>query len=64
MTEGIPDIAPADTPFIQSPPLVIQREEDGQYQIGWCDDAPGPFESRAFAEAVAVHELARMGARQ
>jgi len=26
--------------------------------IGWHDDAPGPFESRAFAEAVA-RELAR-----
>jgi hypothetical protein len=31
---------------------VFQRD-DGLYQIGLTDDAPGPFESRMFAEAVA-----------
>jgi hypothetical protein len=36
---------------------VVQRE-DGFSAIGWHDHAPGPFESRAFAEAVA-RELAR-----
>jgi hypothetical protein len=38
-------------PFIASPPLVVERD-DGFWSIGWHDDAPGPFESRAFAEAV------------
>jgi hypothetical protein len=32
---------------------VIERD-DGQYQIGLGDAAPGPFESRAFAESVAL----------
>ncbi|MET4219821.1 glutamine cyclotransferase [Bradyrhizobium sp. LB14.3] len=31
---------------------IIQRD-DGLYQLGWHDDAAGPFESRQFAEAVA-----------
>lgn len=42
----------AELPFVPSPPLIIERE-DGQYQIGWNDDADGPFPSRGFAEAVA-----------
>jgi hypothetical protein len=33
--------------------LIIERD-DGRYQIGLHDDAPGPFESREFAEAVAA----------
>ena len=41
------------TPFI--PPQVIQRD-DGAYQVGHDDDAPGPFESRAFAESVATRQ--------
>jgi prophage regulatory protein len=32
---------------------VIQRD-DGRYQVGAADDAPGPFETRQFAEAVAA----------
>jgi hypothetical protein len=32
---------------------VVQRD-DGRYQIGLHDGAPGPFESRAFAAAVAA----------
>ena len=31
--------------------LIVQRD-DGLWAIGWYDDAPGPFESRRFAEAV------------
>jgi hypothetical protein len=31
--------------------LVVQRD-DGLWSIGWHDDAPGPFGSRRFAEAV------------
>jgi hypothetical protein len=43
--------APAPvTPVIQ--PLIVERD-DGQFQIGFHDDAPGPFESREFAQAVA-----------
>jgi hypothetical protein len=35
---------------------VIQRD-DGQYQIGFDDSAPGPFESRQFAESVAARTM-------
>jgi hypothetical protein len=35
------------------PELICQRD-DGGFQLGWGDDAPGPFPSREFAEAVAV----------
>jgi hypothetical protein len=37
---------------------VFQRD-DGLWSIGITDDAPGPFESRAFAEAVALQNLPR-----
>jgi hypothetical protein len=33
--------------------LIVQRE-DGRWAIGLADDAPGPFESRRFAEAVSI----------
>jgi len=36
-------------------PDVIERD-DGQYQIGLGHDAPGPFETRAFAAAVAAQQ--------
>jgi hypothetical protein len=36
---------------------IIQREEDGLFQIGWYENAAGPFESRGFAEAVAEREV-------
>jgi hypothetical protein len=39
------------TPFI--PPIIVERD-DGLYQIGFDDSAPGPFESRQFAESVAA----------
>jgi hypothetical protein len=32
---------------------IVQRD-DGMRSIGWHDDAAGPFESRRFAESVAV----------
>jgi hypothetical protein len=32
---------------------IIQRD-DGFWSLGWCDDAPGPFPSRQFAEAVSA----------
>jgi hypothetical protein len=31
---------------------IVQRD-DGAWSIGWEEDAPGPFSSRQFAEAVA-----------
>jgi hypothetical protein len=37
-------------------PLLIIERDDGRYQIGLHDDAPGPFPSRRFAEAVAIRE--------
>jgi hypothetical protein len=40
------------TPLIPAP-LIVERD-DGRYQIGLDDDAPGPFESRGFAESVAL----------
>jgi hypothetical protein len=36
-----------------APSHIIERD-DGRYQIGLHDDAAGPFESRAFAKAVAA----------
>jgi hypothetical protein len=35
--------------------LILERD-DGRFQIGLVDDAPGPFETRRFAEAVAFRE--------
>jgi hypothetical protein len=37
--------------------LVVQRD-DGHFQLGIADDAPGPFSSRAFAAAVAAKQVA------
>jgi hypothetical protein len=31
----------------------ISQRDDGKWSIGFDDDAPGPFESRQFAESVA-----------
>ncbi|MGV7218489.1 hypothetical protein [Bradyrhizobium sp. UFLA05-112] len=45
-------VEPITPPPVVSPD-VIQRD-DGMFQIGVADDAPGPFESRAFAAAVAA----------
>jgi hypothetical protein len=42
---------------VGGPPRVpVVQREDGFFAIGWHDDAPGPFETRAFAVA---RELAR-----
>jgi hypothetical protein len=37
--------------------LIVERD-DGRFAIGWGDDAPGPFESRQFAAAVAAKVVA------
>jgi hypothetical protein len=35
----------------------VYQRDDGAWSVGWQDDAPGPFASRAHAEAVAVCQL-------
>ena len=48
------DFAPvSDQRDVPSPIPIIERD-DGQFQIGIVDDAPGPFPTRAFACAVAT----------
>jgi len=42
-------------PLVRGDPPIVQRD-DGQYQLGIHDDAPGPFETRAFALAVATSQ--------
>jgi hypothetical protein len=44
----------AEPPPVVPTPEIVQREADGLYQIGFHDDAAGPFESRVFAAAVAA----------
>ena len=39
----------------QSPtsmPTAIVQRDDGLFEIGFADDAPGPFETRLFAQSV------------
>jgi hypothetical protein len=38
--------------------LIVERD-DGRWSIGWHDDAPGPFESRAHAAAAAAQQAHR-----
>ena len=38
------------------PDIIVERD-DGLFEIGLCPDAPGPFETRAIAEAVAAQEF-------
>ena len=35
---------------------IVVKRDDGLFQIGLCDDAPGPFESRKHAADVAARE--------
>ena len=35
------------------PPYIIERD-DGMFELGWHDEAAGPFETREFAAAVAA----------
>lgn len=49
----------------QSPPVaadVVERD-DGAFQIGWHDDAAGPFPNRSFAQAVAEQRIVRLADR-
>jgi len=48
------DSAPAsDQRDVPPPPIIVERD-DGKFQIGISDEgAPGPFETRSFAQAVA-----------
>jgi hypothetical protein len=43
---------PASLSNIISPSLMPVQREDGMYQLGWHDDAAGPFPTRNFAIAV------------
>jgi hypothetical protein len=45
------------------PPLTadICQRDDGGFGIGWHDDAPGPFETRDFATAVACKGVLDVG---
>jgi hypothetical protein len=38
---------------LANPAFEVVEREDGRFSIGLADDAPGPFESRAFAQSVA-----------
>jgi hypothetical protein len=51
-------IAGCDDPAPQLVPsdIIVQREGDGKFHLGLCDDAPGPFESRKHAADVAAQE--------
>ena len=50
--------AESTTPMAASPDDAIVQRDDGLWSLGWHDDAAGPFESRAFAEAVAAKVVA------
>lgn len=43
-------------------PQIVQRD-DGRFALGWQDDAPGPFDSRQHAEAVARQDRVRSSNR-
>jgi hypothetical protein len=45
-------------PALSNP--IVERD-DGRFQIGLHDDASGPFETRCFAEAVAIRGCAMSG---
>ena len=48
---------PADPiPTPECPRAIVVERDDGLFQIGLCDDAPGPFESRKHAADVAARE--------
>jgi hypothetical protein len=51
--ENGPPRGPMAIPFTDAKRGSVVQREDGLLAIGPADDAPGPFESRAFAEAVA-----------
>jgi hypothetical protein len=40
-------------PIIPAPSIIVEQEDSG-WQIGFADDAAGPFRSRRLAEAVAA----------
>ena len=37
-------------------PITVIERDDGMFQIGFADDAPGPFSTRQFAAAVAAQQ--------
>ena len=50
--------AEAERMSLTSPPAIIVERDDGRFQVGFSDDAPGPFETRAYASAVAKQRTA------
>ena len=55
---------PTDEPSPAAPTAtdqIIVERDDGMYQLGWHDDAAGPFASRACAEAVAAKTKTHRG---
>jgi len=48
---------------VVSDQIIVQRD-DGRWQIGLHDDAPGPFESRQFAQAIAARTPTRAPQRR
>jgi hypothetical protein len=44
--------------YLSQPTVSVVERDDGLWSIGWDDNAPGPFESRSFAEAVAARRAA------
>jgi hypothetical protein len=53
-----------ELPAVVSPPLIpIVQRDDGFFQLGIGDDAPGPFETYTFASAVAAHRREWLDAR-
>jgi hypothetical protein len=60
MTVTKPEAAgPMAMPFSEAKRADVFERDDGRYQIGIADDAPA-FESRAFAEQVAVRGASRV----
>jgi hypothetical protein len=43
-------------PDVGSPASLIVERDDGMFQIGWHEYAAGPFQTRDFAQAVAIGE--------
>jgi hypothetical protein len=53
-----------ELPLVMAPPLIpIVQRDDGFFQLGLGEDAPGPFETYSFASAVAAQRREWLDAR-
>lgn len=50
---------PVDASSLNPPARDVVQRDDGLWSLGIGEDAPGPFETRSFAEAVAVRRVMR-----